>query len=313
MKALKFTLRPLSAFGTPLAGDTLFGHLCWALALRRGSAGLSTLLDGYTEGRPFAALSDAFPAGMLPKPTLPDAVAGLADAKAKERKALRRRAWLPADGASGALPKWLTAAVDAPAGRTSVLTQNTINRHTGTTGRGEFAPRQVEQIVFPTGSTLDVYAVHDDTRLSDDDLGAALQDIGAGGFGRDASAGLGKFEVVGVEPSAISPGRSYRTAMALAPCAFDPQTVDAFKCYWLPLTRFGRHGSVAALGGGGGPFKRPLMMARTGAVIACRSDSTALFQGSGLGGLTQPLSGVIPGTVHQGYAPVVALNLETPA
>ena len=48
MKALKFTLRPLSAFGTPLAGDTLFGHLCWALALRRGSAGLSTLLDGYT-------------------------------------------------------------------------------------------------------------------------------------------------------------------------------------------------------------------------------------------------------------------------
>jgi CRISPR-associated protein Csm4 len=99
--------------------------------------------------------------------------------------------------------------------------------------------------------------------------------------------------------------------MALAPCAFDPQAVDALHCYWLPVTRFGRHGGVAALGGAGGPFKRPLMLARTGAVVTCRTPSSALFQGCGLGGSEQPLSGVIPGTVHQGYAPVIALNLET--
>lgn len=310
MKALKFTLRPLSAFGTPLAGDTLFGHLCWALALRHGEAGLAMLLDGYTQGRPYAALSDAFPAGMLPKPTLPDAVAGLADAKATERKAMRRRAWLPAGEASKPLPQWLALAADVPAGKTTVLTQNTINRLTGTTGRDAFAPRQVEQIVFAPGALLDLYAVHDDTRLSAVDLHSALQDIGAGGFGRDASAGLGKFEVAGVEPSALAPTGTYRSAMTLAPCAFDPQAVDAPNCYWLPVTRFGRHGGVAALGGAGGPFKRPLMMARTGAVIACRQASSLLFHGSGLGGAGRPLSGVIPTTVHQGYAPVVPLTLE---
>ena len=310
MRSLKFTLRPLSAFGTPLAGDTFFGHLCWTLAMRRGEPGLTALLDGYTGGRPYAVLSDAFPSGVLPKPTLPDAVAGLGETKASERKALRRRAWLPAGGATLPLAQWLATAVDLSSGMTTVLTQNTINRLTNTTGRDAFAPRQVEQLAFAVDITLDLYAVHDDARLSGDDLCSALQDMGAGGFGRDASAGLGKFEIVGVEESALTPLEPYRVAMALAPCAFDPRQVDADHTYWLPLTRFGRHGNVAALGGAGGPFKRPLMMARTGAVIACRAASRAPFHGSGLGGSGRPLSGVIPATVHQGYAPVVPLNLE---
>lgn len=310
MRSLKFCLRPLTAFGTPLAGDTLFGQLCWALAMRRGEAGLAALLEGYTEGRPYAVLSDAFPSGVLPKPTLPDAAAGLGETKASERKALRRRAWLPADGAAQPLVQWLATAVDVAAGQTTVLTQNTINRLTNTTGRDAFAPRQVEQLCFADGAMLDLYAVHDEARLSGEDLLGALQDIGAGGFGRDASAGLGKFEVVAAEDSALTPARPYRVAMALAPCAFDPAQVDPAHSYWLPLTRFGRHGNVAALGGAGGPFKRPLMMARTGAVIACRSASQAPFHGSGLGGAGRPLSGVIPATVHQGFAPVVPLNLE---
>ena len=29
-------LRPQSLFGTPLAGDTLFGHLCWQFAMDAG-------------------------------------------------------------------------------------------------------------------------------------------------------------------------------------------------------------------------------------------------------------------------------------
>jgi len=311
MKALKFTLRPLTPFGTPLAGDTLFGQLCWALALRRGSAGLDDLLYGYVDGQPFAVLSDAFPAGLLPRPTVPDSVAGLAAADPRERKALRRRQWLPADQAALPLHAWLHSAVEAAQGVAVVRTQNTINRLTGTTGRGAFAPRQVEQIEFPPGTVLDVHAVHDPERLTAAALHEALSDIGASGFGRDASTGLGKFDVIAMDAAADAARTPAAHAMTLAPCAFDPEAIDPDGCWWLPVTRFGRHGGTAALGGGGGPFKRPLMLARTGAVLRWQQPCGDLFHGQGIGGTGRPLSGVMPATVHQGYAPVVSIRLES--
>jgi CRISPR-associated protein Csm4 len=311
MNALTFTLRPLTPFGTPLAGDTLFGQLCWALALRRGEEALERALEGYTEGRPFAVLSDAFPESLLPRPTLPDAAAGLPDADPKLRKVLRRRRWLPAEDAGLPLARWLERAVDAGGARDAVRTQNTINRLTGTTGRGPFAPRQVEHTEFVPGTLLEVHAVHDPARLPADDLHGLLDDIGALGFGRDASTGLGKFEVVGRRdrPQAAAA----RHAMALAPSAPDAAALDAEGCWWLPLTRFGRHGGTAALGGGGGPFKRPILLVRTGAVLRWREPRAALFHGTGLGGPSSPLSAVVPGTVHQGYAPLQPLNLEPAA
>lgn len=311
MKALTFTLRPLTPFGTALAGDTLFGHLCWALALRHGGAELERALDGYTAGRPFAVLSDAFPAGLLPRPTLPDAAAGLPDTGAMARKALRRRRWLPDAHPAPALDHWLQQAVEADMGRDAVRTLNSINRLTGTTGRGAFAPRQAEQVEFAPGTLLHVHAVHDPARLVADQLQGLLSDIGVLGFGRDASTGLGKFEVVDrVERPDAGP---VRHAMTLAPCAPDPADLDPDGCWWLPLTRFGRHGGSAALGAGGGPFKRPILLAHTGAVLAWREPRCALFHGSGLGGAARPISGVIPATVHQGYAPLQPLDMGSPA
>jgi CRISPR-associated protein Csm4 len=309
MKTLKFTLRPLTPFGTPLAGDTLFGQLCWALALRMGPDRLAALLEGYTEGRPYAVVSDAFPAGCLPKPTLPDFAAGLDEVAASDRKAMRSRRWLPADQAHLPLEQWLKAARHEDAGSAAMLTQNTINRMTGTTGRGMFAPRQVEQIVFAPGTLLDVHVVHDPGRLSHDELVQALTDIGLGGFGRDASTGLGKYDITVVQDPV--PGGPSAHAMALAPCAPAPEEIRPEACWWLPVTRFGRHGATAALGSGGGPFKKPVLLARTGAVIAWRTPSSAAFHGCGLGGAGQPISGVMPATVHQGYAPLVPINLET--
>ena len=308
MKTLIFTLRPLADFGTPLAGDTLFGQLCWALAWRHGGAALDEALAGYTEGRPFAVLSDAFPAGLLPRPALPDDVAGLPRADPAVRKALRRRRWLPADGAGQTLRDWLRTAVDVPDGRPAVRTQNTIDRLTGTTGRGIFAPRQVDLTAFEPGMRLELHAVHDPQRMPADILRELLQDIGTVGFGRDASTGLGKFEVVSSREQ--TPGTATRHAMTLAPCAPEPAALDPAGCWWLPLTRFGRHGSTAALGGGGGPFKRPILLARTAAVLRWREPCTAPFHGRGLGGAAVPLSAVIPGTVHQGYAPLLPIVLE---
>ena len=71
MKLYRFTLTPQSAMGTPLVGDTFFGQFCWAVRNRFGEARLIELLEGYTEQRPFIVVSDAFPQGFLPLPTLP--------------------------------------------------------------------------------------------------------------------------------------------------------------------------------------------------------------------------------------------------
>ncbi len=49
MQSICVTLTPLSAFATPLKGDTLFGQLCWAIRNRLGEAYLNQCLEGYTQ------------------------------------------------------------------------------------------------------------------------------------------------------------------------------------------------------------------------------------------------------------------------
>ena len=92
MDSLHLTLRPQSAFGGPIKGDTLFGQICWAARNRWGEARLTGLLDGYTDGHPFAICSDAFPAGYLPRPALP--LHRYAAVPNADRKAVKRRRWL---------------------------------------------------------------------------------------------------------------------------------------------------------------------------------------------------------------------------
>jgi CRISPR-associated protein Csm4 len=134
-----------------------------------------------------------------------------------------------------------------------------------------------------------------------------MEDIGAMGFGRDATTGLGKFAIESEEPHQwkVAPVRHF---MTLAPCAPRTEELDAPNCFYQPTTRFGRHGGRAALTGA--PFKRPILLLRTGALLSMRQPGTYPYHGCGIGGTKQPISSAIPQTVHQGYAPLAPLNLE---
>jgi CRISPR-associated protein Csm4 len=306
MNTLKFTLRPLSAFATPLAGDTLFGQLCWAARERFGEPRLRELLDGYVHGQPFLVVSDGFPSGLLPRPTAPDFALGLAGVDPARRKRIRTHRWLPAGGAEEPIARWMAQLTESKAVETVVLTQNTINRYTGTTGEGQFAPRQVDRSFFSAKIRIDLYAVIDE-RLSADTLSQLLADVGNHGFGRDATTGLGKFEV----ERTIEAARLQRAShhwLTLAPCQPNPEELVADGCYYTPVTRFGRHGNIAAVTAQ--PFKRPLPMMATGALLKSREPARWTFHGHGLGGSANPVSSVIPDTVHQGYAPVLPLRME---
>ena len=143
MDALKITLTPQTAFGTPLVGDTLFGHLCWSIAETYGEARLRALLDGYCDGNPCLITSDAFPAGHLPLPTLPSAYWTAGDET--DRKKLKKKQWMPLDALAKPVRDWQQhaksnndIAADLPTSHTQP--HNSIHPPTPPTARTQFAP-----------------------------------------------------------------------------------------------------------------------------------------------------------------------------
>ncbi|BCX88937.1 CRISPR-associated protein Csm4 [Methylomarinovum tepidoasis] len=295
---------------------------------------MTELLEGYTEGRPFAVVSDAFPAGFLPRPALPLHHFGEVDAA--ERKQVKKNRWIAGADFGRPVADWLALAKSdrelvehfaaeacrrrttrspADGGSDLIATRaqphNTIHRLTGTTASGEFAPYAMTQYWHCRGMKLAVYLAHDPGRIAVDDLTTLLRDIGQTGFGRDASIGLGKFEVDAVDGSPWPAQEHANAWLTLAPCAPQGLEWNPSGCWYQPFTRFGRHGDAAVHSGR--PFKTPVLLADTGAVLTpLHFDSGRCFTGRGLGG-DGGLSKAIPQTVHQGYAPVLAIRLERQA
>lgn len=316
MDALRFTLHPRTAFATPLQGDTLFGQLCWTIRHGWGEARLLELLNGYDQGQPFLVLSDAFPVGHVPLPSLPAAVwqtenGSLPDPS--QRKQLKKRVWVPLEVLDSPLPTWQRQAQTAEqlhAGQSSrPQAHNSINRLTQTTGDG-FAPYSVSQHWYQAES-LEVHARLDSARFSADDLHAALGAIGQFGYGKDASTGLGKFDLDAPYTDLLAPAARANAWLTLAPCAPQDLGLAANRCFYKPFTRYGRHGDVAVLSGQ--PFKKPLLLAATGAVLSPRQEPNWQrgWIGQGLGGSGPQgiVSTRFPSTVHQGYAPALAIHL----
>ncbi len=323
MQTIRVRLLPRTAFGTLPLGDTLFGQLCWALRNRHGDERLTALLKGYTQGRPFLVVSDALPAGYLPRPALPSS--HFAPVEGLDRKVVKKRQWMPIEKLTEPVAHWLRfcqTSKELPGGWFDEYPQphNSIDRRTGTTGE-TFAPYTMPQYWPGTKTSmnggqkttphvvgeLDLYAVLDDSRLSIEELRTALSDIGELGFGRDASIGLGRFTVQAVEPVSLPAQSGANAWLTLAPCAPQGAAWKAEYCFYQVFIRFGRHGDLAVKRGN--PFKTPLLLAASGAVLIPATYEPRLFVGQGLGGDGR-LSRAVPRTVHQGYAPVVGVKIK---
>lgn len=313
MQAFKLTLRPDTAFGTPLVGDTLFGQICWGIVEQFGETVLSECLQGYTENRPFLVVSDAFPAGYLPLPALPSFYW---DAGSEtDRKTLKKRQWLPLCALNTPTKSWQQAAksssdIAADLQHSQSRPHNSLNRQTHTTGAGgQFVPYESEQIWYARDSKWEIYLLLDTGRLKAEDLHTVIANIGLSGYGRDASAGLGKFSITDWAQTDLFAQQSHgASAWTLAPCCPQNQGFDPEHSYYQIHTRFGRHGNIQATAGR--PFKKPVLMAQTGAVFGGVSAAQA-FIGQGIGSI----SAGQPQAVHQGYAPVLRLDLaaDTPS
>ena len=321
MKRYRITLEPESAFGAPLKGDTLFGQLCWAILNRYGEERLEELLSNYSI-QPFAVCSDGFPSGYFLRPSLPGEYFDIADNE--DRKTVKKKRWIPLDCLMEPVSTWLARArSDAELlGKDNSREQphNSIDRLTGTTGEG-FAPYSRPQVWYMLAvsdssgggvsrqwapSRFDIYLLLDEAQLALSDIETLLADIGAFGYGRDASIGLGKFMCSDFKPCHFSANPDANACLTLAPCAPQGLGLDSGHSYYNVFTRFGRHGDVA-VHGKQGPFKTPVLLADTAAVFSPIPDGQD-YVGQGLGGAGQ-LSRTIPATMHQGYAPYIPVHL----
>lgn len=299
-----------SAFATPLRGDTLFGHLCWAVRQGWGEDRLTRLLGNYANGEPFAVLSDPFPVDKLPRPRLPRRLgpsSSLAD-----RKAEKRRGWGSVGQTAAPVAKWQFE--ELTIGQPTHRSHNSIDRRTGTTGLGEdgLAPFSVQLLRYVV--PLDIYVlVPGNGDFSVADLQSALSAIGTLGYGADASTGAGRFDVGNLEPAKFARPARPNAWLTLAPCAPPPAgELDARLCWYSPLVRFGKHGNIAGLTAR--PWKNPLLLADTAAILTPTTWRDAAFVGQGLGSngkLSRTAN--FAATVHQGYAPVVAVDIDTKA
>jgi len=306
MQSYRATLTPLSAFATPLKGDTLFGHLCWAIRNRFGEARLTELLKGYTQNAPFAVIADAFPEGYWPLPKLPGGYYQLPESA--DRKAVKKCAWLPEAAFANALGDWLHCAVNPGClGAKRPQPHNQINRQTNSTGGNGFAAYSIEQEWFMPGLRWSLYLLLDSDRLPPEACRQCLADIGNVGFGRDASSGLGKFAVAAFQARELPAQIGANACLTLAPCAPQGLGYDGQRSFYHPFTRFGRHGDIAAQQQGK-PFKNPLLLAQTAAVFGVEPPAKG-YIGQGVGGNGR-LSRTLPATVHQGYAPVLPVLLD---
>lgn len=341
MRLYEITLRPSGGVGTPLLGDTLFGQFCWQAAydLELLAGGLDSQLARYGE-RPFAVFSSAFPRFRdngrviyaLKRPDLPLAwlspppAAGDRLGRLRHLKQVKSRRWLLvaedlrldigqlADdaGLTDRLLGQVSGEVQRLCRRTGTrqpvvnLSQphNTINRQSQTTGEAPFAPYSQEVHFFLPQTELAVFVLLDEEATDIDRVCIGVTRIGQSGYGRDASIGLGRFELTGHRDLPLPSVENANACYTLAPSV---PVHDSFSdAYFVPFVRFGKHGDRLARSSN--PFKNPVVMAAEGAVFVPSDPRTLLrpYFGRAVTGVSK----VQENAVVQGYAPCLPFRLE---
>lgn len=306
MKTVCYQIEPKTEFSSAIKGDTLFAFMCCFIADLYGEARLDSLLDGYTENKPFMVVSDLFPQGLLPRPTLPANVfLNTRDKSAVEkRKEFKKRNWIAREHLMVPVSEWQKASDEGLLQKGDyqaiyTRTHNSVNPRTGQVDGEQYAPYTMRQISY--SSLLDVYITFDEARISADEIATVLTNIGLCGIGKGATRGLGKFEV-GEKTEIALPKADSCCYMTLAPCVPQKNQDIIAAGYYKLFTRFGRQFYFRD-GQPKNPFKAPVLTADTGAVFCTKHVLEKPFLGCGVSDVSLDKK-----VVYQGYAPVYPLN-----
>lgn len=301
MEYLRLKIKPISSFATEPLSDTFFGQICYTLSLMNED--IDTMLADY-ETDPFLVVSDLFPLGYALKPAFPIKpsdtlnIETLANRKKDKNK---NRILLDGVRASG---KILEEHISAPVWKiiSNDTTHVNINRLTGTTSKGAFAPYNLIDYYYNTIEqdavfTFDFYIYVKEEYKSV--VLEAIKIIGKTGYGKKTTIGKGRFIVENlkqVETVTIDiTGKN--SLFTLGRCCISDLGNKADEIYYTPNTRFGKHGVVTA---DGIPFKNPYVVAEQGMVLLDIKDKSIFnkpFIGKAITGISHRNN-----TVSQGYS-----------
>ena len=296
----RITLKLASPTPSPWHADTIFGHVCWALAHTEGPTYMEIFLGLYGIGAPPLVLSNGFPGDLLPSPLLlarrNDVDAGIAQARQafRQAKEARKAAWLSPEEFALARrgESFLPAAKHPFCNRTSM--HNQINRLTGTTGpEGTLFSVAETALAESGGGCITVYALVDPGFAAS--LRRCLAYLVATGYGKRKSVGYGAIAAATMESSpGFAPVEGENGFVSLS--NFVPAAGDPITGAWNTLVKRGK--LAEDYNTGGDPFKRPVIMLVAG---SCFYDRPL-----------RPFYGrLVPG-VHHEFPEVVQYGLALP-
>jgi CRISPR-associated protein Csm4 len=283
MRVYRYTIKPHSAFATPMRSDTLYGQLLCAAAELDGNGGVERLIRQFSDKQPPFVLSSVFPAGKLPLPVLPGIKRSqfkkLANGKMFEtlsqHKTFRKRTtvsvadWLAVSGQLSSLKLFQyyrdkTAGVTGGEITSSRTMHNSIDRNSNRVLEGGLYSE--EATYFKPGFSYDLYVKTAD-RSSFERL---FDHIATTGFGADASSGKGQFDFCVDEGFDDAIFRHQGNAkMSLSVCM--AEETRQFSGTWTLFTKLGK---VWNGFGETNPFKKPFIAFTEGSVFTAMPDSS---------------------------------------
>lgn len=271
MNTYRVLLSVPGRLGTPLIGDTIFGHVVWGIARHEGSAKAESFLEAF-EKEPHFIVSSAFPHGFIPMPQLaPVSATPTSFDEYQEIKKCKKLRYVPKHVLGAGAPVNLKQLQEAAqqVHREEAVRQtihNTVDRFgTGTLEEaGLFEQTELwidyrderDKSIVPNQLDLYVISTYDQGRVE-----TLMRWAFESGFGAKISSGAGKVDVEKIEPCTL-PLKGNR-AMALAP--FIPAPGEAAD---LRADIFLRRGKLGwEFGSTTNPFKKPIIFYAEGATF----------------------------------------------
>ncbi|MGA2499969.1 MAG: hypothetical protein ABSH20_19700 [Tepidisphaeraceae bacterium] len=316
MNTYRIQLELRSPLGTPLAADTLWGHIAWGIRYSGGEPALLDWLDRYDSDTPPLVISDLLPAGFWPRPAIPRPVAAISvpdKAAAGRRKIAAKRAWishaawqnLSSSLSSTSLESALAQDPVPPKPVEVAVLHAAVNRLTSGTaqeGGGTLFPSSVFCYGAAEPPQFEVWAHSTEpTSVIQGWFEAALH----AGYGRDAGTGCGQLAVTTVAAQDLPMPPNPNAAILLGPavpCPSDP--ANGFFSFGVRCGRVGGDFAIGLLPDGSDQRqKRPVHCLLRGSVLLCSKPS--MFVGQSVRGVHRvesirqyTMAPLLPCTLH---------------
>lgn len=304
MLLYKAQLELASPLGTPLAADTLFGHICWAMAYQEGEEKLAEFLDKMDSEMPPLVLSDPFPAGKLPVPVLP-LQHNSHDVKRQDQyKELKKAACIDTEYLTACITNMDLESIMQQLKKQKELKllkyptpHNYVNRlGAGTVEGGVFFTEDIYPEACQTLYELYLFSeVYDAGQLR-----KIFNDALAGGYGRDKSTGRGVIKLLEIKQAELPCAENPNAVMLLGPCA--PAENDPVKGFWSIKAKAGKLGGHWAISEY--PFKKTIMMLQAGSILI--TDKCKPFYGR----MVHDIHETLPQVVHYGISLALPVRLS---